>query len=269
MSKFKLIVADLDGTILDETYRVMPELLSRVNEGRSRGVELAVATGRLYPSALPFVKDLGISLPVIACNGAVVRDPLTDELIHNLPLARELAVEALRLTGGGSAQRFVNIRDTFYTDATEEASKKYEDALKIKFTRRVSLEEAVTEDPTMIVIRDREDEVARLTGILREHFGERLYLANSKPFFIDINNPGISKGVALANLCRRVGIDPSEVIAIGDGWNDLEMFKLAGIGAAVANAPDQLKEKADYVCTEKSYRGVIEVIERFILVASG
>lgn len=265
MWKFKLIAADLDGTILDDTYTVRPELLSCINAGRARGVELAVATGRLYPSALPFIKDLGVCLPVIASNGAVVREPASGDLIYDLPLARELAVEALKLTAGGSAQRFVNIRDTFYTDATEEASRKYSEALKIRFTRRIPLEDAVTEDPTMIVMRDREDEVARLTGMLRAHFGDRLYLANSKPFFIDINHPGVSKGAALLNLCRRIGIKPEEVIAIGDGWNDLEMFKVAGLGVAVANAPEGLKEKADYVCAEASYRGVMEVIGRFIL----
>ncbi len=265
MPKYRLIAADLDGTLLDETYTVRPELLSCLNKSRASGVDLAVATGRLYPSALPFVRDLGVCLPVIASNGAVVRDPRTGELLSSLSLNRELAVEALMLTGGGSAQRFVNIRDNFYTDASEEASRKYAEALRITFTRRVPLEEAVTEDPTMIVIRDREEEISRLTAALRAHFGKRLYLANSKPFFIDINHPGVSKGAALLSLCRRAGIDPAEVIAVGDGWNDQEMFNIAAIGAAVANAPESLKEKADYVCTEASYRGVIEVIERFVL----
>lgn len=265
MRRFKLIAADLDGTLLDDTYTVKPELMNAVNRCRYRGVEMAVATGRLYPSALPFVKDLGVTLPVIASNGAIIRDPQTGELIYDLPLAKDLAMEALRLTAGVTSQRFVNIRDTFYTDASDEASRKYSEALRIQFTRRIPLEDAVTEDPTMVVIRDREEEISRLTAILREHFGDRVYLANSKPFFVDINHPGVSKGAALLNLCRNIGINPEEVIAIGDGWNDLEMFKAAGIGAAVANAPEALKEKADFVCTKPSYRGVIEVIERFIL----
>jgi len=265
MGKYKLIAADLDGTILDDTYTVKPELINAVNRSRRRGVEMAVATGRLYPSALPFVKDLGVTLPVIASNGAIIRDPRTGELIYALPLAMDLAVEALKLTAGGTAQRFVNIKDTFYTDASDEASRKYSEALRIQFTRRIPLEEAVTEDPTMVVIRDLEEEISRLTAALREHFGDRVYLANSKPFFVDINHPGVSKGAALLNLCRHIGVKPEEVIAIGDGWNDLEMFKAAGIGAAVANAPDGLKGKADYVCSKSSFRGVIEVIEKYIL----
>ncbi|MHB9093982.1 MAG: Cof-type HAD-IIB family hydrolase [Eubacteriales bacterium] len=264
MPKFRLIAADLDGTLLDDTYRVMPELLSSINEGRAKGVELVVATGRLYPSALPFVRDLAVCLPVIASNGAVVRDPGTGELICHLPLARDLAVEALMLTGGGSAQRFVNIRDNFYTDAPEETSKRYSEALRINFITRVPLEEVVTEDPTMVVIRDGDAEICRLTGILREHFGEKVYLANSKPFFIDINHPAVSKGTALVNLCERLGISLQEVIAVGDGWNDLEMLGVAGLGAAVANAPEELKASADYVCNNQSYKGVIEIIERFL-----
>ncbi|PKM81078.1 MAG: hypothetical protein CVU89_11080 [Firmicutes bacterium HGW-Firmicutes-14] len=263
--KFKLIAADLDGTLLDDQYRVMPELLETVNRARARGVELAVATGRLYPSALPFVSDLEIVLPVIASNGAVVRKPGNGELICQWTMKRELAIEALKLTENGTAQRFVNVNDAFYTDAPEEASRRYQQALKIQFLRKVPLHEVITEDPIMVVIRDSEEEVARLTGILREHFGDRVYLANSKPFFIDINHPGVSKGSALMDLCRRLGIEAKDVIAIGDGWNDEEMLKAAGIGAAVANAPALLKEKADYVCTHPTFKGVIEIIERFVL----
>jgi len=267
MTKYRLLAADLDGTLLDETYSVKSELLSVLREARKKGIELLVATGRLYPSALPFVKDLGVRLPVIASNGAVVKNPETDELIQHLPLDRELAVEALKLTSGGSAQRFVNIRDNFYTDATDIDTKKYSESLRINFERRVPLEEVVTEDPTMVVIRDREDEIARLTERLRQHFGTRVYLANSKPFFLDINHPQVSKGAALLNLCRIIGVRPAEVVAIGDGWNDVEMFRVAGVGAAVANAPLLLKEEADYVCVNPSYQGVIEVIERFFLGA--
>lgn len=268
MTKYRLLAADLDGTLLDDTYSVKSELLSVLSEARKKGIELLVATGRLYPSALPFVRDLGVRLPVIASNGAVVRNPETDELIQHLPLDRELAVEALKLTGGGSAQRFVNIRDNFYTDATDIDTEKYSEALRINFERRVPLEEVVNEDPTMVVIRDREDEIARLTESLRQHFGTRVYLANSKPFFIDINHPQASKGAALLNLCRIIGVEPAEVVAIGDGWNDVEMFRVAGVGAAVANSPRLLKEEADYVCVNTSYQGVIEVIERFFLGAS-
>ena len=265
MPKYRLIAADLDGTLIDDNYRIEPLLLSTLNKCRALGVELVVATGRLFPSALPFARDLAVSLPVIASNGAVVKNPVTGELILYLTLARELAIEALELTGGGTAQRFVNIEDNFYTDAPEEKSEKYSEALKIKFIRRVPLEDVVTEDPTMVVIRDREDEIERMTGVLRDHFGDKVYLANSKPFFIDINHPAASKGAALETLCQRLKVDSQEVLAIGDGWNDLEMFRIAGLGAAVANAPERLKEAAGYVCENPSYRGVIEVMERFIL----
>jgi len=265
MKKYRLLAADLDGTLLDDTYRVTPDLLSYINKSRSNGVELVVATGRLYPAALPFVRELQVSLPVIASNGAVVKDPLTGETICQLPLPMDLAIQVLKFTNEHPVQRFVGVRDNLYTDAPDEASRKYSEALKVNFVRRIPLETAVTEDPTMIVIRGPEGEILQLTGQLRRHFGDRVYLANSKPFFIDVNHPQASKGAALVSLCRRMGIDPGEVIAIGDGWNDLEMFRVAGTGIAVANAPDRLKEEADYVCANPSYKGVIEVIKRFIL----
>lgn len=162
-------------------------------------------------------------------------------------------------------QRFINLGDVFYTDSPEVKTRRYSEALRVDFIRHNPLEEVVVEDPVMVVIRGSDEVIAHLTGEMRNHFGERVYLANSKPFFIDVNHPGISKGSGLSELCRRLNIDPYAVIAIGDGWNDLEMFQFAGLGVAVANAPDKLKEHADYVCSEATYRGVIEVIERFVL----
>lgn len=265
MSKFKLIAADMDGTLLDDEYRVRPELLAAIEKCRDRGIEMVIATGRLYPSALPYVNELGVKLPVIASNGAVVKDPGTSELLYHMPVDKDLAVEALRLTKTETAQRFVNIRDTFYTDTDVEISRKYSEALNTPFVRVQPLEDVITEDPTMVVIRDRDDEIARLTGVLRQKLGDKVYLANSKPFFLDVNNRNISKGAALTWLCEKLKLDLSEVIAVGDGWNDLEMFKAAGIGAAVANAPDDLKKSADYVCSSQSYQGVIEIIEKFLL----
>lgn len=265
MGKYKLIAADLDGTILDDTYRIMPELLSLIDESRYRGVNLLVATGRVHPSAISFVQSLGVTLPVITSNGAVIKDPLTDELISHIPLERELAAEVLKLTGNGSVQRVVIIKDNFFTDAPEETTKEYSRALRVNFIRTDYLEDILTEDPTMIVVRGLVDEITGLTTMLRNHFGEKIYLANSKPFFIDINHPEVSKGVALLNVCKKIGINPRDVIAIGDGWNDREMFEVAGLGVAVANAPDQLKEMAGYVCEKASYKGVIEVIRKFIL----
>ena len=265
MTKFKLIAADIDGTLLDDTYRVRPELLAAIEKCRNRGIDLVLATGRLYPSALTYVKELGVTLPVIASNGAVVKDPVTGELLYHVAVDRDYAAEALRLTRTDTAQRFDNIRDKFYTDAPEEMSRKYAEALKIDFIRVMPLEDVLTEDPTMVVIRDREDEIARLTELLRQELGDKVYLANSKPFFLDINNRHISKGAALTRLCQKLKIDVSEVIGIGDGWNDLEMFRVVGMGAAVANAPDRLKKSADYTCTLPSYQGVIEVIEKYLL----
>ncbi len=265
MTQFKLIAADLDGTLLDDRYTVLPELMLYINKARELGVEITVATGRLYPSALPFVRDLGVKLPVIASNGSVIKDPVTGTLVHQFTLDKSLAVEVLNMARNYEVHRFVNLHDVFYTDAPGIQTRRYSEALKVDFVYKDPLEEAITEDPIMVVLRGSDEEVARLTEIMRNHFGDRVYLANSKPFFIDVNHPGVSKGTGLIDLCQRINIKPEEVIAIGDGWNDLEMFQAAGLGAAVANAPDELKEHAGYVCSETTYKGVIEVIKNFVL----
>lgn len=266
MMPFRLIAADLDGTILDHSNRLKPQLLSAINKCRSQGVELVISTGRLYPSAKPIIDELSICLPVISSNGAVIKDPLSGELIYHMPLPRELAIEALMLTKGDSAQRFICIQDSFYTDVSQEEAIKYSKALNVTFVRHVPLESIITDDPTIIVVKDREDEIARLTTLLTKNLGSKVHIANSTPCYIDINHPKVSKGAGLMKVCKLLGINPKEVIAVGDGWNDLEMFEVAGLGAAVSNAPRDLKRKADYICKNHSYKGVIEVLERFVLI---
>lgn len=240
--------------------------LSVLIRQEKKGTHLVVATGRLYPSALPFVRELSVTLPVIASNGAVIKDPENGKMIYHFPLERDIVRDVLKITQSSPVQRFVNINDIFYTDAPEENTKRYSEALKVQFIHIKPLESILdNKEPTMAVIRGNDEIISQMTGVLRDYFGEKVYLANSKPFFIDVNNPSVSKGAALARLCNDLKIDPKDVISIGDGWNDLEMFKVSGIGAAVANAPDKLKNKADYVCENSTYRGVIEVIKQFVL----
>ncbi|HHY37955.1 MAG TPA: HAD family phosphatase, partial [Clostridia bacterium] len=89
-------------------------------------------------------------------------------------------------------------------------------------------------------------------------------VGSSMPYFVDFLHPQASKANALARLCEHLGIDSTEVLAIGDGENDLEMLRRAGIGALVSNAPEDLKVLVDYVSEGESTDGVIEIIERFV-----
>ncbi|MFZ5640847.1 MAG: Cof-type HAD-IIB family hydrolase [Bacillota bacterium] len=264
MSKYKLVAVDLDGTLLDESYTVTPEIKDMVCRAQARGIGFTFATGRLFPSARQFAAELGLTLPLVTYNGALVKEAAGKQPLFHLPLAKETAREVLDLTREWPGRRFVFIDDVVYTDTDDEVTRHYAKALRVKFRRLTQLEEALIVGPTMITFRDDPPEIDKLTGCIRKHFQDKIYLVNSRPFFLDIAHREVSKGRGLAELCGQQGIKPEEVIAVGDGWNDLEMLEFAGLGAVVANAPEGLKAGADYVAAGSHYHGVIEIMEKFL-----
>jgi Cof subfamily protein (haloacid dehalogenase superfamily) len=100
---------------------------------------------------------------------------------------------------------------------------------------------------------------------LQEQFAGKLSVMRSKPFFLEFTEEGVTKGTSLNHLIGQLGITREEVIAIGDSYNDLAMIEFAGLGVAMGNAPDDIKEKADYVTDTNMNDGVAKVVEKFVL----
>lgn len=264
-NKYKLIVSDLDGTIFDKTYSITREFAEIVQRVREKGCEFTFATGRLYPSAVKYAVELGIKIPLITYNGALIRDPITGITVAKTLLPKEKALEILNITENQGVMRFVFVDDLVYTDADTEITRGYADALRVKFETNVPLKAVVNENPIMMTLRDNPKEIQKWTRQFRDRYGDSLYFANSRPFFLDIAHPKVSKGYALKYLSQYLGINPNRVIAIGDEDNDLEMMKVAGLGVAVANASQIVRAAADYVTKGQYWRGVIEVLEKFVL----
>ena len=124
-----------------------------------------------------------------------------------------------------------------------------------------SLYEAAASEPTKIVAIGEPEAIDHWTPLLKERFGDRLYVTKSISRFVEIANPQISKSKALSHLCERLGIKREEVIAFGDGMNDFDMIEWAGCGVAMGNAPDALKAVADRVTTHVREDGVACVLE--------
>ena len=99
---------------------------------------------------------------------------------------------------------------------------------------------------------------------LEQRFGERLYIAKSLPYFLELASPAISKGSGLAFVAEHVGFTAERTIAFGDGENDLELLDWAGFGIAVENADDMLKARADWICPSAEEEGVAQVLEALL-----
>lgn len=262
---YKLVALDLDGTLLGEDYSIDPRALKAIEEAAGRGVSFTIATGRMHASARRFADILGFEIPIITYNGSVVRCAISGEEYRHLRVERETARAAFELVKGDRLLRYAFLDDRIVTDTPDEWTDRYAQALGVTMEYAGDLSSYLESDPTMVVFMCGAEQTKALTDFLARELDSTVRLTNSNPWFVDVLNIGASKALALDFLADRLGVSLTETIAIGDSWNDLEMIEAAGLGVAVANATEKLRERADYVTLAERGRGVAEAIEKFVL----
>ncbi len=244
----RLIVSDLDGTLLPRSGKVGRRTREVIGEVRRRGIHFSIATGRLFHYALPVAAELGLSGPLICCDGALTRDASAGEIARRLCLPRETALEAFTQLFFYADDIFLLGPDVIY--APPEA----DELLVAAWGNRV-----VRFDPA----GDLPD---GLQGILS--FGERDLLAQAArllqtglpeieaamienrrrlPVSLLVRPRGADKGSALAHLRARLDLRPSEVMVFGDWPNDLPMFREAGRSVAPRDAHPEVRKAASAV----------------------
>lgn len=266
--KYRLVVVDLDDTLLDRSREVTPDVLAVVERARDLGVRFTIATGRVFCSTVQIARELGIEEPVISDGGAVVRYPDGGPVLRCLRIPAQVAAEILAALGAEDGDRHVFYEDEVLVGRRTATAAKYSERLRIEMKPTEDLAAAARRKavgPTMIVLRSTSKEAPRLRRRFAAMFGDRVQVTSTAPHFVDFMHHDAGKASALAQLCRWLGIDREGVLAIGDGINDLDMLGYAGLGALVGNARPHLWVHADFVASQPHYRGVAEVIERFCL----
>jgi Cof subfamily protein (haloacid dehalogenase superfamily) len=264
---YRLLVVDIDGTLLDSAREVTPEVCDVAALARDSGVRLTLATGRVYCSAVQVALALGVTEPIISDGGAVVGYP-GGATLRDLRMAPGVAASILAHLAQDESDADCHL---FYpheimVNRPSPAVSRYAERLCIVMTPVADLAaEALRRPvgPTMIVLRSTRERAPKLRAKYGALFGASVQVTSTAPHFLDFLHHAASKAQALDYLGQQLGIAREEIIAVGDGINDLDMIAHAGLGALVANASPELWPAADYVTTEPHCRGVAEVIRRF------
>ncbi|GAB7568766.1 hypothetical protein MUSASHINO07_13160 [Gemella sp. Musashino-2025] len=127
-----------------------------------------------------------------------------------------------------------------------------------------NMKDYINEGAAKVIVLKEPTEALRIKEKLEKELSDSYEVAMSKPFFIEINDKGISKGVSLSALCKKLGFKRENVIALGDGLNDLSMIEFAGVGVAMANAGDVVREKADFITKSNDEDGFAYAVEKFV-----
>lgn len=262
---FRLLVADIDGTLLNSRREITAGVLEAVRAAQARGVRVCLATGRIWASAQRYFLALGADPPAILYNGGMVYDFRADRVLRRVSLAQEHARAVLEfLREMPRVQPHLYVGDRVYTGRINEHTEYYRRKDGVEVEEVGDLLTFLPSDPMKIlIIGARADLDRAMAGIralplpINAVFSEETYL--------EILPAGSSKGAALEVVAEALGIPLAQVIAVGDNLNDLEMIRLAGLGVAMGNASEPLRAQADYVTASNDDEGLREVIDRFIL----
>ncbi|MCK4258602.1 MAG: HAD family phosphatase [Halanaerobiales bacterium] len=263
---YRLIAIDMDDTLLGDDLKIGSRTKERIQLAREAGVKVVIATGRMFQAIVPYIQELDLKEPAIVYNGALVqRFGDRDSLVH-YPIPLKFAKRIASRVENAGSQLNAYIDDKLYVRARTPEVLYYMERTKVDSIEVGPIANFLQAPPTkLLVIHRNLQEINQLKEELQEEFGEDLSITGSKSYFIEITASGISKGAALAELTKKMGISSREVIAIGDGLNDLTMVKWAGLGVAVQNAHPDLRKAADYVTSSCDEEGVAQVIDQFIL----
>lgn len=244
-----LAAADLDGTLVARDLSWAQGLPQAIAGLSLAGVRTVVCTGRMLQSARRVVARLGVTEgPVVCYQGALVADLETGEWLRHLPMAGDAAAEVVRHVAGMGRQVNAYIDDRLYVEQVTEWALRYAEHVEVGIDTVADLEsEVVRRPPTKLVLVTSPGDVEAILAGLQERWRGRLYVVRSQPEYIEFVDASVSKSEALAWLCARLGVAREQVVALGDGMNDVDMLEWAGLGVAVAEAAEAVRAAADLV----------------------
>jgi Cof subfamily protein (haloacid dehalogenase superfamily) len=264
----RLIVADLDGTLLNSNHVVSPFTERALREAIRRGVLFTVATGKTFPSTVNMIRQFDIRIPVICANGVQVFEP-DGTLLHADPIRREYAIEAVRIGQSAGFTPVVyaemGLLSTALDENVQELIAHHEPVPEIIPDLETAL--ANEHKPYKLVLMQRDlSAVADFQIYLEEVFrGRAQVIRSGLASLVEVMPLGVTKGTALAFILNHLGVAPEETISFGDNCNDLDLIRRAGIGVAMGHSPEDLRRNADYVTTTNDEDGVGRALYKFVL----
>lgn len=260
------IVTDMDDTLLDGSGQLSAYTLEVMAECRRRGIRLIPCSGRTHASMRPFMERLDTALPYIGGNGSEIVGA-DHRLVEQLTLEAGLAREICTFLAQNGFYVQVYTDDAFYYGAECAASRRYKSSSGMKGVAVGDLRAFLTFPTPKVLSVNEADEVQRLLPIANERFRGRATFTVSKPYFLEAEPIGASKGAALERLARMIGIEPQRTVAFGDGLNDMSLLSFTPHSVAMGNAREELKRAAKHICLPNTEDGLARYVKEHILSA--
>lgn len=266
---YRMIVLDLDGTLTNREKVITPKTKEALMELKRRGGTIVLASGRPTHGVMPLAEELGLTKDggyILSFNGGRIIECRSQETVF----AKELPIDSNKKIIGLAKEHGVNIL-TYEKQwiITPDASDLYvgkESAINKLEVKQIEDFESYVDFPVVkFLMLDDDDYLALVEPKVKAALGRDFSVYRSEPYFLEVLPKGIDKAASLERLLAITGMTKDEMIACGDGYNDLSMIRYAGLGVAMENAVLPVKNAADYVTYSNNEDGVAHVVEKFML----
>ena len=266
-NEIKLIALDIDGTIMDRNFSISGEVKNAIKDAMDRNIHIILATGRMYSATVPIAKELGLKTPLIVYQGSLVREFYnSDEILMHHTVPSNFSMEIIKDLRNYGVQINAYINDNLYAEDISPILEEYTSKRNIPIFKVDGFEEINDLQPTKILGLDYDTAlVDKIRNELKQKYDGAINITKSTRYFCEFVNNKCSKANSILFLADKLGVDSSEIMAIGDQDNDKDMLKIAKISVAMGNGDEELKKIADYVTDTVDNHGAALAIEKFVL----
>ena len=261
---YKIIFTDLDGTLLKDDNTLSKENYNAIHKAFSMGISTVVCSGRSHMSLDNIITLYGLPKTyTIGFNGGIIY--YGKEIIDCVYLDEELAAEILEHIKSIDCQALMYRDNNLWIEketpeTVNYAKRSYLEPIVVK-----NLKENISENINKIIILGENHTLKHAEKYLKKQLDNKVSVVFSSNTLLEFNPKDTNKGTALKKLSEYLNIPIEETMSFGDSYNDIEMLETAGLGIAMANSPDDVKNKSDYVTlADNNNNGVAEAINKFI-----
>ena len=266
---YEILILDIDGTLTNSKKEVSPKTLDAVIRAQEEGIKVVIASGRPTAGINKIAKTIKLDEYggyVLSYNGAKITNFQTGEVVYNETLPEEM-IPSIYEEAIDSHVGIITYEgnDAIAGNGIDKYNELEARINGIGLREVKDFPDYITFPINKCLLTGEPEHMAEVEQKMKDRFGNFLNIFRSEPFFVEVMPQNIDKAYSLGKLLKHLDLERSQMIACGDGFNDLSMIKYAGLGVAMANAQEVVKQAADYITLSNDEDGVAKVIDKFML----
>lgn len=265
---YRMLVLDLDDTLLKDDRTVSELTRRRLLEAQQQGMIVVLASGRPTYAMQHLAKELCLAEYggyFISFNGARITSCADEHILLSVDISHAQMCKLFDLAQEHGVYIQTYTEDHILVSKDNEYTQIEKEITGMDVIECADFKAEIPKTAVKAMMLEHPDRLKEVEKALRPVVENELYMTITKPFFLEFMNPAVDKGKSLVTLAQHLNVPMEQVIAVGDSYNDISMIKAAGLGVAMGNAVEAVKQAADYETADNEHDGVARVVERFFL----